>query len=351
MSSEIVQNPFASAPIAAAPQTASTQALVQREVAEVQAAMIMAKRFPRDEKSAVDRILTACGRGTLAESAVYEYARGGQSVTGPSIRLAEVLASAWGNMLIGVTELSRSGGSSECLAYAWDLETNTRDEKRFQVRHFRDTKKGGYALTDERDIYELIANMGARRKRACILALIPGDVQEAALDQCELTLRTKIDTSPANVQKIVGAFEKYGVTPAMIEKRIQRRLDTITPGLLGQLIRIGTSLKDGMSKAADWFETDPSTPTDPTPNGAPPANKTEAVKDALRARVHESAPAPHVDAAATPEVPEAEGSTAGAGDEFFPFPDAGPIAASLTDEERAKLDAAKARRRNAKKGS
>ena len=304
-------NPFAAAPIAAAPQHASGQALVAREVGEVQAALVMAKRFPRDERAAVDRILTACGRQKLAESAVYEYARGGQAVTGPSIRLAEVLAVCWGNMLQGVVELSRQNGVSECLAFAWDLETNTRDEKRFQVKHWRDKKNGGgYALTDERDIYELIANMGARRKRACILSIIPGDVQESALDQCDLTLKAKVDVGPESIKRTLGAFEKYGVTASMIEKRIQRRLDSITPGIMLQLIRIGTSLKDGMSLASEWFEMDP---TDGGAGSGAPASRTDQVKEALKkaapvappAEANEAEPAPHettdpADAAAGP---------------------------------------------------
>jgi hypothetical protein len=50
------------------------------------------------------------------------------------------------------------------------LETGYYDERQFQVRHWRDRKQGGgYQLTDERDIYELIANFGQRRKRAVLL--------------------------------------------------------------------------------------------------------------------------------------------------------------------------------------
>src|SRR5262249_52579489 len=122
---------------------ALAKALSAREVGEVQAALIIARRFPRDPIRALDRIIQACQRPALAEVGQYEYPRGGQMVTGPSIRLAEEMARYWGNMISGVSELSRSNGVSECLAYAWDLETNFRDEKRFHVRHWRDTKQGG----------------------------------------------------------------------------------------------------------------------------------------------------------------------------------------------------------------
>ena len=61
-----------------------------RAIQEVQAAVLMARRFPRDVDVSRNRILTACQRKALAESAMYEYPRGGIKVTGPSIRLAEV---------------------------------------------------------------------------------------------------------------------------------------------------------------------------------------------------------------------------------------------------------------------
>lgn len=246
-----VENPF-SAPVEAA--SASTQAVAQREVAEVQAAMVIAKRFPRDPKEAMDRILTACTRTGLAEQSMYQYARGGSDITGPSIRLAEELARGWGNIACGVIELSRTGNVSECMAYAWDLETNYRDEKRFQVKHWRDTKGGGYAAKDERDIYEIIANQGSRRKRACILAVIPGDVADAAVRQCDVTLKTQIDVTPEKVQKALERFEAMGVTKEMIEARIQRRIDSITPALFMNLWKIYNSLRDGMSTVADWFD-------------------------------------------------------------------------------------------------
>lgn len=226
----------------------------QRAIAEVQGAIISAKRFPRDMLSAINRIKVACQRPTLAAQALYNYGKGGSSVTGPSIRLMEAIAQNYGNISCGVIELSRNAGSSECMAYAWDLETNFRDEKKFQVRHWRDTKSGGYALKDERDIYELIANMGARRKRACIMAVIPGDVVEDATEQCEATLKADVNITPDLLKKLVEAFAPYGVAQDMIEKRIQRNLDAITPAQVVDLRKIINSLKDGMSKPGDWFE-------------------------------------------------------------------------------------------------
>jgi len=226
----------------------------QRAVAETQAAMTIAKHFPRDQIAAMDRIINSCTRKTLAEGAIYEYPKGGTNITGPSIRLAEVLAQNWGNIDFGIKEIAQRDGESTVMSYAHDLETNTRQTKIFHVRHYRHTKSGGYQLTDPRDIYELVANQGARRLRACILGIIPGDVVEAAKDQCELTLKTNFPVTPERLSSLVKEFEKYAISKAMIEKRIQRRVDAITPALMVQLGKIYNSIKDGMSSAGDWFE-------------------------------------------------------------------------------------------------
>ena len=277
------------APVATQPK--QTQALVDieqhRAMAEVQSAIVLAKKFPRNQIEAMDRILTACQRPALAEQALYTYARGGTDISGPSIRMAEAIAQNWGNIQFGVKELEQRNGESTVQTYAWDMETNTKQEKTFQVKHERYTKKGKYALQDPRDIYEMTANQGARRLRACILGVIPGDVIEAAVAQCEQTLKAKADTGPDAIKKMVESFEKYGITKEQIEKRIQRRLDSITPAQVVSLRKIFNSLKDGMSTPADWFEI-------VTPEEKDPAT---SLKDKIKSKQ-----APIIDGSNKPEV-------------------------------------------------
>ena len=241
----------------------------QRAIAEVQARMMIARANPCDPIRAMEKILNDCTRPTLADHAIYQYARGGTDIRGPSIRLAEAIAQRWGNIASGIKEMSRAGEYSECIAYAWDLELGYYDERQFQVRHWRDTRQGGYQLHDERDIYELIANFGQRRKRAVLLTIIPGDVTEAALEQCERTMSAGADVTPDGIKKLVEAFAEIGITSPQIEARIQRRLDAIRPAQVVMLRKIYTSLKDGMSESADWFDAVPQPLAEPTKEAAP----------------------------------------------------------------------------------
>lgn len=280
-----VESPFGASKIATVPNggPVAAQADQQRAIAEVQAAMMIARMNPRDPVAAMDRILNACTRPTLADAAVYQYSRGGSDVSGPSIRLAEAMAQQWGNFQFGIRELEQRNGESTVQAFAWDVETNTRREVTFQVPHVRHTRQGQKRLEDPRDIYEMVANQGARRLRACILAVIPGDVTEAAVSQCEATMKAKADTSPDAVKKMLDAFAAYSITREQIEKRIQRHLDAIQPAQIVALKKIYASLRDGMSVAADWFE-----PIDQPP-GAAPQSAAEKAKDAIKARARKGA--------------------------------------------------------------
>lgn len=284
-------NPFGDAPVAARPQNAVANTDQHRAIAEVQAAMMIARMNPRDPIAAMDRILNACARPTLANAAVYTYSRGGSDISGPSIRLAEAMAQQWGNIKTSVRELDQSGGVSTVQAIAWDLETGYQCDKVFHVPHIRYTKRGATKLEDPRDIYELIANNGARRLRACILAVIPGDVTEAAVAQCETTMHASADTSPEAMQKMVAAFADFGVTKEQIEKRIQRRLDAIQPAQVVGLKKVYASLRDGMSTAADWFEA----PAE-SAEAAPAGSAADKVKAAIRERkAKHEAPKPDAD--------------------------------------------------------
>lgn len=239
---------------AAQPTTTAIAEVVSSAQAEIQSALVIAKKFPRDQTAAYNRIMQACQRRLLAESSTYRYNRGGTDIEGPSIRLAEVIAQSWGNFRFGVMERERLKGYSVMVAFAWDMETNTRVDQEFTVRHWRDTKKGGYAVEDERDIYELTANLGARRLRSCILRLVPGDIVDAALVECEKTLTKDGKPLADRIREMVVKFGEFGVTQEMIAARVGHKIEVCTIQEVVNFSKIYTSIRDGLSAREDWFE-------------------------------------------------------------------------------------------------
>lgn len=233
-----------------------------RAIAEVQGQVLMAKQFPRNQIQARRDIMEACKRKKLAETAIYSYPRGGKQIEGPSIRLAEMIAQYWGNIDYGIIELDqrtgigKKAGKSIVMAYCRDIQTNTRRQMVFTVPHVRYTRSAGNkTLSDPRDIYEITANMGARRLRACIMGIIPGDIIEEALEACNKTLLGNNDEPLVErIKKMVGMFEGIGVSQTMLEKRIGHNMEATLIIEVVQLGKIYKSIVDGMSVVTDWFD-------------------------------------------------------------------------------------------------
>lgn len=226
-----------------------------RAIAEAQGKLVIAKRFPRDEVQAYNRVAQACQRKGIAEKAFYSYNRGGGTVSGPTIRFAEELARCWGNIDYGIKELSQDEGKSEMQAYAWDLETNAQSVQNFTNPHIREVGGKAKILTSQRDIYEINANMGARRLRSRILAILPTDLVDMAINECKKTLAGNNDEPLIDrVKKMVVAFDKIGVKQDQLEKRLGRKIDTMTIDDFTDYIGIYNAIKQGESKIAEWFE-------------------------------------------------------------------------------------------------
>lgn len=242
----------------ATPATSQATSIEQsRAVAEVQAAVVVAQQRPRSVQAALQEIETACHQFELADRAFYQYRRGGETVTGPTVHLARELARAWGNVTYGLNELRRDDarGESEMQAWAWDLQTNTRSANTFIVPHRRDTKQGVKTLTDMRDIYENNTNQGSRRVREAIFAVLPSWLVEKAKAMCRQTVDQgggePLHERIANARQWLG--NKHGVTLAQIERKLGRSADEWTEHDVGQLSIVMRSLHQGEVRAEDEF--------------------------------------------------------------------------------------------------
>lgn len=226
-----------------------------RAITEAQGKLLLAKQFPRNYTSCYANAIQACQRKGFAEKAFFNYPRGGQTVTGVTIRFAEEMARCYTNIDYGIKEMSHEDGKSEMQAYCWDLETNTISSQNFTVEHIMETRQGNRKLTSQRDIYERTANDGARRLRSRILAILPPDLVEDCITECKKTL-TGNNQIPLidRIKQMVTGFAKFGVTKEMIEKRLGHTIETVTPDEFTEYVGIYNGLKQKETTVSDWFE-------------------------------------------------------------------------------------------------
>ena len=252
-----------------------------RVIKAAEARVILAKRFPRDEEVSRNKILKAFENPKLADAAMYSYPRGNETIEDLSIRAAETMAGYWGNLEYGIQEIDRSHGYSEMLSYCWDLEGNVYHYRAFKARHWRDTRSGGYAVKDERDIYEVTFNLGARRLRSCILEALPAHIKEEAEAIINETLRKAEGAVPLEkrINTMLANFASdYNVTREQIEKRVGHSVTAMSETEMVGMRKIYKTLKDSQAKAEDFFD-----PVDgeqkPKPAVKPAAEKPAAEKE------------------------------------------------------------------------
>lgn len=243
--------------------TTGDVAISAREQHEIQAAIISAKRFPRDEAASYVKAMKSFQRPTLADNATYCFPRSGTKISGPSIDCARELARCWGNIRYGIRLIANEDKQIHIKCFAFDLESNNyiEAEDRFEKLVQR---KGRDGLTkwiepDERDLRELIFRRGAILVRNCILQILPPDLIDDALRVAEKTLldanagKLKQNREDA-IRRIVFAFDSIGVSSGMLEKKLGHDLAVLTEQELTELQGIYRSLKDGHSARHEHFE-------------------------------------------------------------------------------------------------
>ncbi|MEU0515831.1 hypothetical protein [Amycolatopsis sp. NPDC006125] len=308
MTSTDITLPSAAAPAPRPDQVGQATAIEQsRAIAQVQAAVLIARQYPRNVQRAIAAMQEATARPSLANSAFYEYRRGGERVTGSTIKLAQELARIWGNVDFGLAELSLDtvAGQSEMLAYAWDLESNARFSQIVIVKHIRDKKVNGEKIaervSDQRDIYELNTSNAARRLRESIRRVVPDWFFEEAEARCRATLENPGDglTVPQRIAKVIRAFENgFGIDVKRLEERVGKAADNWTAWDVAQLTITGDSLHRGELRVEEEFPQRRVTAaeiagaTAPTAQAAPGATAEPTADAAAAAPQTEPGPAP-----------------------------------------------------------
>lgn len=247
---------LASRPVAAPGRIGQATAVEQsRAVAEVYAAVMIAREAPRDIQAAIRAMEQACQTPEVALKAFYEVPRGGKTATDVSVHLARELATCWGNIQSHVAELRRDDeyGQSEMQAVAWDLETNNRVANTFIQPHRR-AGKNSELLVDTQAIYETNANAGARRLRQCILAVLPAWYVERAKALCRKTANDGGGKPlPQRISEALKLFDAFNVTEDDIARRLGRPADRWTHADLGRLVITYESLSQGTLSRDEAF--------------------------------------------------------------------------------------------------
>lgn len=259
--------------------TGAPQSLVGQLVkAEIDQQIATAHAYPRSITKVNRNILSLV---TLSEAAAQEcgYAlpRGNKPVLGPSIRLAEIVASQWGNCRIGarVVHVDRFEKYVEAEGVFHDLESNTATTARVR-RRIVDSR--GNLYND--DMIVVTGNAAASiAKRNAILAGVPKAIWQPAYDAALRLMKGDVKTLPERRGEAFKQFAAFGVKPELIFAALgvggEADIGLDELATLGAMMK---AIKDGEEKVETYFPALGKAGADAKPGNKDAAPKSTAAK-------------------------------------------------------------------------
>jgi hypothetical protein len=224
---------------------------------EIESQLDAAHKYRRSIKRFLDDATTLVTFSQdIAASCIYSLPRGRDEsgnkkvITGPSVRLAEMVLSAYGNMHVGARVIGAEEKEVVSQGVAWDLEKNIRVtiEKR---RRITDSK--GRRYND--DMITVTGNAAASiALRDAIFRVIPRAYVNAVYEAARKVAVGDATTLQEKRTKMLDGFMKLGVQKERVLARLERAgVEDISLTDIETLIGFANSIKDGSTTIDDAF--------------------------------------------------------------------------------------------------
>lgn len=181
--------------------------------AEIDIQIATAKQYPRDINAVLNKIATyATMDRETAEDCFYVLRREDKQgnvnvIEGLSVRMAEIIAGAWGNLRVQARIIGNDGRQITAQAICHDLETNFAVSK--EVKRSIVTKKG-YTFSEDMQVVTGNAACSIALRNA-VLTVIPKAVTKRIINEVkQVALGQSIDLEQSR-QNVIQYFAKLGV--------------------------------------------------------------------------------------------------------------------------------------------
>lgn len=220
--------------------------------AEIDIQISTAKAFPRSNKMFLDKAMSmATLSEDIAASCAYALPRGGKALEGPSVRLAEIVCSSYGNIRAGARVISNDGKTITAQGICHDLESNycvTVEVKR------RITDKSGRTFNEDMQVVTGNAACAIAYRNA-VFKVVPSALVSDIYDKAKEVARGSAETLVARRTKAIQYFKDMGVTEKQICDALEvKKIEDIDLDKLATLSGMKTLIKNGESTIKDVFE-------------------------------------------------------------------------------------------------
>lgn len=244
--------------------SAAMVAAAQSAKAQIECAYMAAYSNPRSYFAAEQAVVKACENPAFAEKVEYVLRYGNTTITGPTIRLAELVRREWRNIFTTERVMHDDDRQMIIQVTAMDLETNSIETAEIIVGKTVERqylKKGQEPLSERQNskgetVYLVKATeseLDAKRKaliskalRNAIFRLVPAELVQKALATARQTIARADAADPKDAtRRLISCFEEQGVSIEKIEKYIGHTLEKSTGADVKKLRTVYKQMLDG----------------------------------------------------------------------------------------------------------
>ena len=224
--------------------------------AEIDMQVATAKQYPRHLPTVLNQIQTYATMDVETASdcfyALYRKNADGsdQVIEGLSVRMAEIIAGAWGNLRIATRIIGNDGKTITAQAVCHDLETNVAISP--EVKRSILTKKG---YTFSQDMQVVTGNAAAAIAfRNAVLKVIPKAVTKKVISEVQKVAQGQAMDLERQRQTLIQYFAKFNVTEQMIFDLFEIKLrDEIDKEKVMILKGLYNAIKEGTTSVQEAF--------------------------------------------------------------------------------------------------
>lgn len=217
---------------------------------EVDMQIATAKAYPRDVKKSLDRIKAmAKADEETANGCFYHLSRGGDEINGVSVRMAEIIASCWGNLRVQSRIIGNDGRTITAQGVCHDLESNLAVS--VEVKR-KITGKNGQTFSEDMQVVTGNAACAIAFRNA-VLKVVPKAITQGVINEVQEEAKKNIDIAK-NRQQCVGYFVSLGVAETQLFEFLGiNTMEEITADMIMNLRGIATAIKEGTTTVQETF--------------------------------------------------------------------------------------------------
>lgn len=216
------------------------------ERANIDGQIATAKAYPRNVKKSLENsIIMATMDEETAKSCGYALPRGGKYITGPSVHLAKILVSNWGNIRTEAKVISITNDRVISRGIAWDLENNVASAFEFS-RSIIDSKGNRY----KEDMITVTGNAAnSIAYRNAVLSVIPKSISERVYNEVKKFITGDVSSETKLIKRrndAINYFFDFGITEEEVVKLCGKQtINQIKAEEISLLLGMAQALKDG----------------------------------------------------------------------------------------------------------